>query len=286
MTIPASDPRPDDALTPAQLTFFNAFGFLVLRGRLAPSEVKALEQELLDEGQRQFGGFDAKARQGIVLMEPTCRRWCDAFASGRFVTPARQILGEDCIGMGTDGNRYVGDTPWHPDSGDHPYPQRCIKFCLYLSPVTGETGALRVIPGSHLQPFPVARSLREAIASVAVQDVPSVALDSRPGDVVIFNARLWHGSCGGSNDRRMGTMVYYAGPQDAAEREEFRLMGLEQVRILKHCGFRTHFFSAGYLADCARSPLRAHWMERLAELGYATAPGICEEPAPNALTLP
>ncbi len=278
MTIAAADPRPDDALTAAQVGFFRTFGFLVLKNRFPVAQIEALDAELTAEGTRQFGGFDRQRRQGVVLMEPTCPRWCDAFASGRIVTPARQILGEDCIGMGTDGNRYVGDTPWHPDHSQHPYPQRGIKWCLYLSAVTAATGALRVIPGSHLQPWPIPASLREAVAACAINAVPSVALDSQPGDAVIFDVRLWHGSCGGSDDRRMGTFVFYAGPQSAVEREEFRLMGDEQVRILKHCGFRSHMFSAAYLADCARSPLRRHWMERLQELGYARVGGTIEAP--------
>jgi hypothetical protein len=282
MTIAPTDPRPDDALTPAQLTFFQAFGYVVLPGRLPPAQVAGLEAELLAEGERQFGGFDRARRQGIVFLEPSCPRWLDLFASGRCVTPARQILGEDCIGMGTDGNRYVGDTGWHPDSGGRPYPERCIKCCVYLSPVTATTGALRVIPGSHLQPWPTKDGLREAIASLPIAAVPAVALDSQPGDMVLFDARLWHASCGGGDDRRMGTCVYYAAPRTAEERADFRAMGEEQVRILAHCGFRSHWFSAGYLADCARSPLRAHWMEQLAELGYATAPGICE-PSPLVL---
>ena len=282
MTIPAADPLPDDALTPAQLAFFRTFGYLVLRSRVPSAAIAALNDELLAEGDRQFGGFDHKSRQGVVLMEPTCRRWCDAFASSRFVTPARQILGEACIGMGTDGNRYVGDTPWHPDHARHPYPQRGIKWCLYLSPVSAQSGALRVIPGSHLQAFPVPDALRAAIGSFAISEVPCAVLDSQPGDAVLFDVRLWHGSCGGSNDRRMGTFVYYAGPETPAEREEFRLMGEEQVRILKSCGFRKHMFSAAYLADCARSPLRQHWMDRLAELGYARVGGTIEAPLSSA----
>jgi hypothetical protein len=268
VTIPASDPRPDDALSEDQIVFFRTFGYLVLRNRVPVDEIRALERELLDEGTRQ-GTFDFKSRQGVILMEPTCPRWCDAYASGRFVTPARQLLGDDCIGMGTDGNRYVGDTGWHPDHGQHPYPQRGIKWALYLTPVTATTGALRVIPGSHLQPFPVPMSLRQAVARFPIQDVPAVVLESQPGDAVVFDVRLWHGSCGGSNDRRMGTFVYYAAPRDEAEREEFRLMSDEHTRILKSCGFRKHLYSAAYHADTARSALRAHWIQQLRDLGYA-----------------
>ncbi len=276
MSVPADAA---DLLSPEQLRFFRTFGFLVLRQRVPLAEIKAMEQELLEEGARQHPPFKHDTRQGVVLMEPTCQRWCDAFASSRFLTPARQILGEDCIGMGTDGNRYVGDTPWHVDHRGPPYPQRGIKWCLYLDPVGERSGALRVIPGSHLQPWPVPQQMLEAVGSTRITEVPATVLDSQPGDAVLFDVRLWHGSCGGSTDRRMGTFVYYANAATAGEAEDFRLMGEEQVRILSYCGFRKHMFSAAYMADCARSPQRAQWMSRLAELGYTAAPGLIETPA-------
>ena len=47
-----------------------------------------------------------------------------------------------------DGNLYAGDTHWHSD-GYGTRPVLSIKMAFYLDRVTRETGALRVIPGSH-----------------------------------------------------------------------------------------------------------------------------------------
>ena len=46
----------------------------------------------------------------------------------------------------------AGDTPWHSDS---PWPEdwrtpSWYELLVYLDPLTAETGALRVLPGSHL----------------------------------------------------------------------------------------------------------------------------------------
>ena len=40
-------------------------------------------------------------------------------------------------------------------------------------------------------------------AGLAVDEVPCYVLDSRPGDAVLFDFRIWHGSWRGGEDRRM-----------------------------------------------------------------------------------
>jgi hypothetical protein len=86
-----------------------------------------------------------------------------------------------------------------------------MKTALYLDPVTRDSGALRVIPGTHL-----VDKFREALGplvqhsqdelGVHGRDVPCVALESLPGDVVCFNHTTLHASFGGSNRRRMFTL--------------------------------------------------------------------------------
>ena len=51
-----------------------------------------------------------------------------------------------------DGSRFRSETTWHTDAVTNPraYPhQRHLKMALYLDPLDGTSGALRVIPGSH-----------------------------------------------------------------------------------------------------------------------------------------
>src|SRR5205823_12862887 len=57
------------------------------------------------------------------------------------------LLGEEFNYMGSDGNYYVGETGWHSDGWLSTV--RHVKIAFYLDPLTRETGALRVIPGSH-----------------------------------------------------------------------------------------------------------------------------------------
>jgi len=85
-------------------------------------------------------------------------------------------------------------------------------MAFYLDPVARDTGCLRVIPGSHKIGDHFADSLQREISQTEKswalhgRDVPCVALESRPGDVVIFNHNTKHAAFGGSARRRMFTM--------------------------------------------------------------------------------
>ncbi|MCA1596314.1 MAG: phytanoyl-CoA dioxygenase family protein [Chloroflexi bacterium] len=79
-------------------------------------------------------------------------------------------------------------------------------------PVGKETGCLRVIPGSHLPGDRYASFLQERCGKSAElwgihgRDIPAVALETRPGDIVCFNHNTKHASFGGSDRRRMFTI--------------------------------------------------------------------------------
>jgi hypothetical protein len=127
------------------------------------------------------------------------------------------LLGEDYNYIGSDGNFYVGDSGWHSDTDWHGQsrgqpPRLFYKMALYLDPVTASTGALRVIPGSHKKGDRFAEGVQAALMDrpgtlgLRGDQVPAVALESNPGDVVVFNQSLKHSSWGGGNRRRMFTI--------------------------------------------------------------------------------
>ena len=96
----------------------------------------------------------------------------------RFLKPAQKICGDGVLGIGTDVNRYVGDTGWHPDTGDER--QIAVKYIFYLDPVDASTGALRVIPGSHL----LRGAERKAISAPGTLH-SAVAITAGPGISII-----------------------------------------------------------------------------------------------------
>lgn len=113
----------------------------------------------------------------------------------------------------SDGNYYVGDTGWHSD-GAWPRPVVYYKLALYLDPLTRDTGALRVIPGSHKYGDRFAEMLQQGARDplttwgVSGDEVPAVALETQPGDVVLFHQGTKHSSWGGGAHRRMFTLNY------------------------------------------------------------------------------
>jgi hypothetical protein len=124
--------------------------------------------------------------------------------------------------MGCGGRSATGDTIWHHDGREK---LRFIRFFFYLDPLDTESGALRVIPGSHKLGDSYANSLVQAITNagdlsaeetyqqdtgrhdegsaflqiygVAPEEVPAAVLTSRPGDVILFDHRILHAAFGG-----------------------------------------------------------------------------------------
>ena len=143
--------------------------------------------------------------------------FCALIDDPRIEGLAGDILGYDFNYSNSDGNFYVGDTGWHSDLG-HASPYLTMKIAFYLDEVTKDSGCLRVIPGSHTSDDSFASTLNDMMPSmkeftteeslgVAGQDIPATALETKPGDLVVFDRRIKHASFGGGNRRRMFTMV-------------------------------------------------------------------------------
>ncbi|KAE9075508.1 hypothetical protein PF010_g24273 [Phytophthora fragariae] len=120
------------------------------------------------------------------------------------------LLGNDFNYMGSDGNYYTGETGWHRDGFHKKY--RHIKIAFYLDALDGNSGALRVIPGSHRLDDQFGGELTERMRQheerfgISGNQVPAVALDVVPGDILVFNHNLFHASFNGGSERRMFTI--------------------------------------------------------------------------------
>lgn len=194
------------ALTAQQCSFFETFGYLVLRGLVADDlpwiyegfdEIFAQREEQHDGTRRTIAGTDSSEKLCRLLDQP---KILDAISS---------VVGPDFNYLGGDANYYVGDTGWHSD-GWHDI-GLYVKVAFYLDPVTRDTGCLRVVPGSHMVGSPWVERVRkigrpEENFGVSGRDIPSVPLESQPSDVVIFNHNLQHAAYGGGNQRRMFTL--------------------------------------------------------------------------------
>jgi ectoine hydroxylase-related dioxygenase (phytanoyl-CoA dioxygenase family) len=212
--------KEDIVLSAEQKNHFETFGFLLMPRYYSADEASAISQafdDVLDHDRQgqPFRGDKRQAVLGVIEKHPVLTSLAD---DDRIYEPIEQLLGPDFVWIGSDGNLYVGDTRWHPDSDLLGYGR--IKVAFYLDPVTRDTGCLRVVPGSHRPPLhDDLKRLREPGADptatpfgVAPRDLPQFPLESQPGDVVFFNQALWHASFGGRTGRRMFTLNFGAKP--------------------------------------------------------------------------
>ena len=257
--------------TPEQKAFYDTFGFLALRNLFSAVEFGVIErafEQVIGEAMKEQGAVRDRLDRRFVIDPGFCERHSDLRAvveDNRIGQMLDLLLGPDWFYQGSDGSLYVGDTHWHPDSGwstqrpggrsdpglepsDY-YPG--IKVALYLDPVTEDAGCLRVIPGSQISPFheslamlhcdiPESAPHLHADAhfkqfDLASPDVPSFAVESRPGDIVFFGWQTWHASFGGSSDRRMFAMGFMARPNEH-QREWAEAMKSRADRIRQNGG--------------------------------------------------
>ena len=196
-------------LTPQQKSFFDTFGFLAMPG---------LVEDCIDEITAAFeavwaareGQHDGMARSMIVPFIDQHERLCALLDDLRIEGLVESLIGEGFNYAGSDGNFYVGDTQWHSDRWVRNF--SFVKVAFYLDPVQRHTGCLRVIPGSHHLDDQYAVQLQEHISQSIDQwgvdgtATPALALETEPGDVVVFSHNLKHASFGGGTRRRMFTI--------------------------------------------------------------------------------
>jgi hypothetical protein len=202
-------------LTQAQLNFLDTFGYLHLPGLLR-DRIEEIVAEFEAVWERHGGGHDGQphdgsARSCILPFIDQSERLSSLLDDPRIDGMFASILGDDYNYLGSDGNYYVGDTGWHSDGG-WPRPIVYYKAAFYLDPLTRETGALRVIPGSHKYGDQYAEALQEGLSrsealwGLRGDQIPAVALETQPGDVALFHQGTKHSSWGGSARRRMFTI--------------------------------------------------------------------------------
>jgi ectoine hydroxylase-related dioxygenase (phytanoyl-CoA dioxygenase family) len=210
-------------LTTEQQNFFEAFGFLHFPG-LLHDQIETITQDF--RGVFDDNGIEHDASQRTCLVPFIDRRekLCALLDNEKIIAIASGLLGENWNYTGSDGNYYTGDTMWHSD-GYHAV-GRHIKIAFYLDEVTRETGALRVIPGSHrleMRNWPARQAANAPeLWGIAQNEVPSFALESSPGDVVVFNHNLMHAAFGGSSERRMFTINLCRHANSEAELDDLK----------------------------------------------------------------
>lgn len=217
-------------LTSGQVEHFHTFGFLVIRRAFTGEEVEALIREAAAACAQRLGrdiGEEEWLWDGeFVESRPALTRLVE---DDRIYLPVTELLGEDLFWIGSEGmwgiDPKLADHTWHFDghkTARHlDYPR--TKIMLYLDPQRRDTGALRVIPGSHRDPlhktlFPLQDAHLDGDPTPFGIDgprIPGCAIETDPGDIVFFNQWLYHAVYGKAGKRRV--IVFKFGPRPKTE---------------------------------------------------------------------
>ena len=189
----------DMVLSRGQKQFFDDFGYLVLPG-LMRDEVSWIVEEFESVFEKAGIVHDGTSRTSLGSFIERSERLCALLDNARVDGLLTGLLGEDYNYLGSGGEMYVGDSLWHPDCHGDPVVQ--IKWAMYLDPLSRDTGALRLVPGSHRQGWQGNLDTR-ALWDIGMEEVPCVVPDNQPGDVIVFNQMTLHNALGGGNRRRM-----------------------------------------------------------------------------------
>jgi len=191
-------------LTTGQCEGFKTFGYVVIPGLLS-EEIDWITSEFHAVFKDKGMEHDGSRRSVVVPFIDQREKLCTLLDNQKVTGTIGSLLGQDFNYIGGDGNMHSGDTAWHTDGGHQV--GLYAKFHIYLDSLTHHTGALRVIPGSHLH-----GTWREQLRQILEQpaddmgingaDIPCVTVETNPGDVLIFNHNIYHAAFGGGTARR------------------------------------------------------------------------------------
>ena len=202
-------------LTATQKYQFETFGFLHLKNLIPHDEMQHYVNAFDDTMTKANGGVPWNCAPKNHFVAPFFRHnpgvYHQLLDQEILNEVVEDLLGEDYVFWVAEGQHRYGGSGWHHDSLS-PETQTHIKVVFFLDAVRADTGCLRVIPCSH---FPPMRDLMDKWYEVNGNTVVSqatesdtlpwsaaIALESEPGDAVIFNVKIHHAAVGDEADRR------------------------------------------------------------------------------------
>jgi ectoine hydroxylase-related dioxygenase (phytanoyl-CoA dioxygenase family) len=206
-------------LTPQQVAFFETFGYLKLSGLFADQIddiIAGFEEVFAGEGHIRMELYEALHGEERRLIIPQfvtkSPRLSCLLDDARVVGIVRSLLGDEYEYAESDGNLFDCESTWHSDIYGAPMHMHHVKLSFYLDPLRADSGAIRVMPGTNFFNDPFALNLRKRMKDVSKieeefgvpdRELPSVVLETDPGDVVVWDFRTIHASFYGRKRRRL-----------------------------------------------------------------------------------
>jgi hypothetical protein len=208
----------DEGVLADELAHFRSFGFVVLRRAVDPELLSDEVDRALHDSSR--GSFAAEEGGGTITgryVPMMCERTPVSLQLlDRFAALAARFLDGPVLPVRAKGILYDGPTNWHRDTDRD---VASMGFAAYLEPLDADTGALRVLPCSHLPGVGAVLERRAAAApggpwpvrEARIRSWPGYVVSTVPGDVIVLDEHLFHASAGG-RDRRQWRVDFVADP--------------------------------------------------------------------------
>jgi ectoine hydroxylase-related dioxygenase (phytanoyl-CoA dioxygenase family) len=235
---------------------FETDGAVAIRGLLGEELVQSLRdampeilEKTYDPTERMTGeqGNKVLSRDGIW-------RDCEPFARFLFHSPVGGVaatfmhsnaarLYEDLLLYKEAGAN--GAAGWHRDAPLWPLSGRQMSSIWFsLETVTGDTGAMKFVAGSHLDGDDLVQPASIGIGESDLQDRRIITFEADPGDVVVFHPRALHTAYGSAPDRPRRTFTLRFMGDDVRWRPRrsmfhgwMRACGLQKGDVLDHPWF-------------------------------------------------
>ena len=224
-----------NGLSAQQVAFFETFGFLKLGG-LFRDDIEDItagfEAVFAADGHPQMETYvplHGRQRRLIIPQFVTKDERLNRLLDDVRVTGiVRSLLGDDYEYAESDGNLFDCESTWHSDIYGAPMDVHHVKISFYLDTLREDSGAIRVIPGTNFFNEAFAVNVRrrindpDLIAStfgVDDRELPSVALETDPGDIVVWDFRTIHASFYGGTRRRLFSINFRERPVPKNEDE-------------------------------------------------------------------
>jgi Phytanoyl-CoA dioxygenase (PhyH) len=265
-------------LTHQQILQFRTFGFLTLRGLFTPDEAATLRAEVDGALTDAFGPVRAEpddlggiSGDYLPLGAQRAPFTLSLIADDqRTFGVSAELLGAPTVPTVGIASRFRGDSSWHtaqgPDVGG-------VTLWADLEPRTAQTGALRLIPGSHLPDFEERLSAycraEPAGSGFESWEWPHVVVETSPGDVVALHEHVRQCAEGGT-PRLSWTVTYlpWPGLGRADRLAAVAAMVADGVEFDHEDYDRERWpVWTDWAAGASRSPSRAIAVERLTLLG-------------------
>lgn len=264
-----------------QILHFRTFGYVVLPGLLSQSEAQTLRTEVTDALTEAFGvlGTEPDDLGGIsgdyLPLSVDRAPFSQSLIADdrRTLQHSAELLGRPTVPSVGLATCFTGDSTWHTRLGPS---VPGVTFWVDLEPRTAVTGALRLIPGSHLPEFERQlceyRAVEPASSGFEAWDWPHVVIETEPGDVVALHGHLMNRAAGGL-PRLTWTIDYLPWP-GLADKEQLKLvrdLTLDDVEY-DHEDYDRDRWPAWreWAAGAAQSASRSVAVERLKLLGVLT----------------